>query len=103
KIKPQPSLKESSHKLISYTGNNLAVLGTTELCVESETNQSRNLTFYVVDTNQPGLLGLKAAQELGLIKIVGNTRADSTAKKPPAHLKEEVFKKHQKTSLVWVV
>jgi hypothetical protein len=35
---------------------------------ESETNQSRNLTFYVIDTNQPGLLGLRAAQELGLIK-----------------------------------
>jgi hypothetical protein len=50
----------------------------------------------VVDTNQPGLLGLRAAQELGLIKIVGNTRVDSTAKKPPAHLKEEVIKKHQK-------
>jgi hypothetical protein len=96
KIKSQPSLKESTHKLISCTGNNLAVLGTTELCVESEINQSRNLTFYVVDTNQPGLLGLRAAQELGLLKIVGNTRVNSTAKKPPAHLKEEVIKKHQK-------
>ncbi|CAB4043550.1 Hypothetical predicted protein, partial [Paramuricea clavata] len=47
-------------------------------------------------TNQPGLLGLRAAQELGLIKVVGNTRVDSTTKKPPAHLKEEVIKKHAK-------
>ncbi|CAB4034022.1 Hypothetical predicted protein [Paramuricea clavata] len=92
KIKPQPSLKESTHKLFSNT----AVLGTTGLCVESETNQSRNLTFYVVDTNQPGLLGLRAAQELWLIKIVENTIVDRTAKKPLAHL-------IRKSSLVWIV
>ena len=60
KITPQPRLKKSTHKLISYTGNNLALLGSTELCVESESNQSRNLTFYIVDTDQPGLLGLRA-------------------------------------------
>ena len=87
KITPQPSLRKSTHILISYTGNNLAVLGNTELCVESASNQSRNLTFYILETDQPGLLGLRAAQELALIKIVGNTRIDSV------DLKEKVTKK----------
>ena len=103
RIAPKPSIKESTHKLISYTGNNLAVLGSIELCVESEANQSRNLTFYIVDTDQPGLLGLTAAKELGLIKIVGNTRIDLTSKKSTVDLKKEVIKKHPKIfSAVWV-
>ena len=94
KIKPQPSLKELTHKLIRYTGNNLAVLGSTELYVESESNQSRN--FYIVDTDQPGLLGLRAAQELGLIKIIVHTRIDPNFTKLTVDLKEEVIKKHPK-------
>ena len=45
------------------------------------------MVFHIVETNQPGLLGFKASQELGLIKVVMTTKQD---------LKAEYTKKYVK-------
>jgi len=38
--------------------------------VKSNAGVGQELTFHIVETNQPGLLGLKSSQDLGFIKVV---------------------------------
>ena len=57
-----------NNKLVSYPGDNLTALGTKKLPVKSDVDQE--LTFDEVETNQPGLLGFRSSQTLGLIKVV---------------------------------
>ena len=66
-------------------------------------NVEKELTFPIVDTNQPGLLGLRSSQDLGLIKVVMMTNAEEEQAKPdvdvksdisPQQLKEEVMLKY---------
>ena len=63
----------------------------------------KELTFHIVDTNQPGLLGLRSSQDLDLIKVVRMTGAeeerpkldvDVKSDKSPQQLKEEVMQKY---------
>ena len=64
-LNTKTSLVKSDTKLTSYSGNELHVKGTTCLkCAD------RQIEFFVVDTQQTPILGLKASQELGIIKII---------------------------------
>ena len=66
-LNSETSLVKSDTKLTSYSGNELHVKGTTCLkCAD------RQIEFYVVDTQQTPILGLKASQELSIIKIILN-------------------------------
>ena len=91
-----------THKLVSYSDDKLTVLGTTRLPVECKANVEKELTFHIVDTNQPGLLGLRCSQDLGLIKVVMMTNAeeeqakldvDVKSDKSPQQLQGEVMQK----------
>ena len=59
-----------THNLVSYSEDKLTVLGTAKLPVKSKTDVEHELIFHIVETNQPGLLGLTSSQDLGLIKVV---------------------------------
>jgi len=92
-----------THKLVSYSDDKLTVLGTTRLPVECKANVEKELTFHIVDTNQPELLGLRSSQDLGLIKVVMMTNAEEEqarldvgvkSDKSPQQLKEEVIQKY---------
>ena len=48
-------------------------MGTIQFVVQSKDNVEKNMTFYVIETDQIGLLRLRSSQELGLIKLVMNT------------------------------
>ena len=63
----QPVLKQCATRLTSYTGEDLCVKGQCVLSCRGE-----KLPFFVVDTNQDPVLGLKASQDLNIIKIVHN-------------------------------
>ena len=76
---PQKDLRDQ--KLVSYSENNLKVQGIIKLPVKSKSDVEQELTFHVVRTNQPGLLGLRSSQKLGLIEVV--TTAKTKRKKPP--------------------
>ena len=74
-----------------------------KLHVKSKSDVEEELSFHVVETNQPGLLGLSSSQNLGLIKVVmtGKTEREETTTdnssettKTSQELKEEVFQKH---------
>ena len=68
-LNTETSLVKSDTKLTSYSGNELHVKGTTCLkCAD------RQIEFYVVDMQQTPILGLKASQELGIIKIILNCK-----------------------------
>ena len=73
-IGSNPCMDPCTHKLISYSDNKLTVLGTAKLPVEYKANVEKELMFHIVDTNQPGLLGLRSSQDLGLIKVVMITK-----------------------------
>lgn len=60
----KPSLNKTKTRLTSFTGGNLSVKGTCTLNVMGE-----ELKFYVVDTNQPALIGLASSRLLRLIQI----------------------------------
>ena len=92
-----------NHKLVSYPRDNLTVLGTVKLPAKSDVDQE--LTFDVVETNQPGLLGFRSSQTLGLIKVVmmanreqEETTPDDndqvTCTKTSQELKKEVSQKY---------
>lgn len=66
-LSQQPVVKKCATRLTSYTGEDLCVRGQ---CVLQCCGQS--LPFFVVETNQDPVLGLKASQELNIIKIVHN-------------------------------
>ena len=56
-------------KLVSYSEDKLKILGIIKLPVKSKSDVEQELTFHVVETNQPGLLRLRSSQNLGLIKV----------------------------------
>ncbi|XP_068696993.1 uncharacterized protein [Montipora foliosa] len=102
-IGSNPCMDPCTHKLVSYSDNKLTVLGTAKLPVEYKANVEKELMFHIVDTNQPGLLGLRSSQDLGLIKVVMMTNteeeqskldADVKSDKSPQQLKEEVMQKY---------
>ena len=70
-----------NHKLVSYPGDNLTALGTIKLAVKSEVDQE--LTFDEVKTNQPGLLGFRFSQTLGLIKVLMMAKKEQEETTPP--------------------
>ena len=102
-IGSNPCMDPCTHKLVSYSDDKLTVLGTARLPVECKANVEKELTFHIVDTNQPGLLGLRCSQDLGLIKVVMMTNAeeeqakldvDVKSDKSPQQLKEEFMQKY---------
>ena len=60
-------ITKSATKLTSYSDNELCVKGTACLLCAGQ-----QVMFYIVDTQQMPILGLRASQELGIIKIVLN-------------------------------
>ena len=71
-LNTESELVKSDTKLTSYSDNELCVKGTT--CLNCT---NRKIEFYVVDTQQMPIMGLRASQELGIIKIVLNV-SDTT-------------------------
>ena len=63
-----PQMDLCKQKLVSYSEDKLKVLGIIKLPVKSKSDVEQELTCDVVETNQPGLLGLPSSQNLGLIK-----------------------------------
>ena len=79
------------------------MLGIIKLPVKCKSAVEQELTFHVVKTNQPGLLGLRSSQNLGLIKVItaAKTEREETATgnsnqttKTSQELKEEVLQKY---------
>ncbi|KAI4890019.1 hypothetical protein NFI96_007835 [Prochilodus magdalenae] len=62
-------LKKDKHKLYGYGGHPLKVMGCCKL-VSRYKNKSISEKFYIVDCNNPPILGYKACKALGLIKVV---------------------------------
>ena len=71
--------------------------------VKCKSAVEQELTFHVVETNQPELLGLRSSQNLGLIKVItaAKTEREETATgnssqttKTSQELKEEVLQKY---------
>ena len=98
-----PHIAPCNHKLVSYSENNLTVLGTAKLHVKSKSDADQELTFHVVETNQPGLLVLRSSQTLGLIKVVVMTKKEEEQTIPDdssqtatasQELREEVIKQY---------
>ena len=90
-------------KLVSYSENNLKVLGIIKLPVKFKSDVEQELTFHLVETNQPGLLGLGSSQNLGLIKVVMTAKTEreetttddsSPTTRTSQELKEEVLQKY---------
>ena len=97
-----PQMDLCRQKLVSYsedTRNKLKVLGIVKLPVKSKSDVEKELTCHVVETNQPGLLGLPSSQNLGLIKVVMTAKTEreettdnsSQTAKISEELKEEVL------------
>ena len=70
KVGSNPQINACTHDLASYSNDKLNVLGTAKLPVKSKTDVEHELTFHIVETNQPGLLGLTSSQDLSLIRVV---------------------------------
>eukprot|EP00731_Ephydatia_muelleri_P001018 Em0001g1018a len=68
----RPHLDTAKIRLIGYTGDALSVVGRCELIV-----QGHPLEFYIVRTNQSPILGLKASQDLHVIKVIMNVGCQS--------------------------
>ena len=66
-LQNRPTLKRTSVRLISYTGDILPTIGQCDLHIKDQC-----LEFFIVNTDQSPILGLKASQTLGLIKVVLN-------------------------------
>ena len=64
-----PQMDLCKQKMVSYSEDKLKVLVIIKLPVKSKSDVEQELTFHVVETNQPGLLGLRSSQNLGLIKV----------------------------------
>ena len=64
-LQNRPTLKRTSVRLISYTGDTLPTIGQCDLHVKDQC-----LEFFIVSTDQSPILGLKASQTFGLIKVV---------------------------------
>ena len=66
-LQNRPTLKRTSVRLIGYTGDTLPTIGQCDLHIKNQC-----LEFFIVNTDQSPILGLKASQTLGLIKVVLN-------------------------------
>ena len=88
-IGSNPCMDPCTHKLVSYSDDKLTVLGTRRLPVEFKANVEKELTFHLVHTNQPGLLGLRSAQDLGLIKVVMMTNVEEEQAKLDVDVKSD--------------
>lgn len=73
-------LKQTDQKLSAYNGNPLRSLGCFELNC-SYKGQSQSLTFHVVETTSPPILGMRACLGFGLIKLVYSCNLDTTPDK----------------------
>ena len=69
KINKPNLLEPSSHKLISYTGQQLKTTGKVKLQCKYKDRQD-DLTFHVVDTEAQPILGLQACIDLQLVKLL---------------------------------
>jgi len=76
---------------------------------KSKTDVEHELRFHIVETNQPGLLGLTSSQDLGLIKVVMVAKTEEKQNKPDTgeevtklsgELKEDVLQIH--AGIHWV-
>ncbi|XP_062583207.1 uncharacterized protein K02A2.6-like [Saccostrea cucullata] len=63
------NLMQTDQKLSAYNGNSLYSLGCLELACTYK-GQLQNLTFHVVETTSPPILGMRACLDFGLIKLV---------------------------------
>ena len=88
-IGSNPCMDPCTHKLVSCSDDKVTVLGTTRLPVECKANVEKEFTFHIVDTNQPGLLGLRSSQDLGLIKVVMLTNAEEEQAKLDVDVKSD--------------
>ena len=77
-----PQINACTHNLVSYSEDNLTVLGTAKLPVKSKTDVEHELTFHTVETNHLGLLGLTLSQDLGLINVVMVAKTEEKQTKP---------------------
>ena len=67
KLLPEPKLAQSETVLKAYGNHHIPHLGKCRL--KCSVNKTRELcAFYVVDTNSPPILGVKACMKLGLIQ-----------------------------------
>ena len=66
-LQNRPTLKRTSVKQISYTGDILPTIGQCDLRIKDQC-----LEFFIINRDQSPILGLKASQTLGLIKVVLN-------------------------------
>ena len=104
-VESNPQINACTHNLVSYSKDKLTVLGTAKLPVTSKTDVEHELTFHIVKTNQPGLLGHTSSQNLGLIKVVMVAKTEEEQTKPDREeevtnlseeLKEEILQKFTK-------
>ena len=77
-----PQINACTQNLVSYSEDKLTVLGTAKLPVKSKTDVEDELTFHIVETNQPGPLGPTSSQDLGLIKVVMVAKTEEKQTKP---------------------
>ncbi|MET0104994.1 MAG: RNase H-like domain-containing protein [Sedimenticola sp.] len=73
-------LEPSSHKLTSYTGNMIPVIGMIRLAC-SHKDKVIHALFYVVEGNTPPLISLQSSVDLGLIKLTYDV--ESSINVPP--------------------
>ena len=65
-----------NHKLVSYPGDNLTVLGTVELPVKSKSDVYQEPTFHVLEKTSARITVFRSSQNLGLIKVVMTTEKE---------------------------
>ena len=66
-------LMQTQSQLSAYSGDRLKVVGTVLLdCVHKDSNLKP--LFYIVDTDNPPLLGLRSSIDLNAIKLVYNVQ-----------------------------
>jgi transposase InsO family protein len=79
-MKKNTKLEKTNIKLASYSGDHIgAVMGKYLTRVEG-----RMIEFFVVDTLQPAILGLKTSEDLGFIKIIRSVKASTALEKYPS-------------------
>lgn len=89
-----------SLKLSAYDGHPLDIVGKCQVECKYD-GKLRSLSFHVVDTNSPPLLGLRSSLELGLVKFAHTVEAHTSTNVPPVSsppLKPEVPVKSQAMS-----
>ena len=73
-------IEPPTHKLTSYTGNMIPVVGMIRLACSHKGREIQTL-FYVVEGNAPPLLSLQSSVDLGLIKLTYDV--ESSLRVPP--------------------